>query len=293
MATDEPQTWTVLRLLEWTKDYFTRSEIDSPRIAAEVLLSHVLNCQRIELYARYNQQPDDAQRQAFRALVKRAAAGEPVAYLVGSKEFYSLAFEVNANVLIPRPETEQLVERTLAHLKALGRGGAVWDVCTGSGCIAVAVAHQAPGANVLATDLSAEALAVAERNAAAHDLADRITFARADLLDRAEAGAELAPFDVIVSNPPYVAEGDPVCPSIAHEPRMALYAGQTGMDCLAPLIESAGEHLGPDGRLIVEFGFAHADPVRDAILATGQFDEPHIYKDLQGIARVAEARRRD
>ncbi|MCD6365273.1 MAG: peptide chain release factor N(5)-glutamine methyltransferase [Planctomycetes bacterium] len=291
MAEQPSQPWTVLRLLNWTKEHFERIALEDARLSAEVLLSHVLACTRIELYARFDQQPDEQALAEFRRLVKRAGNHEPIAYLVGYKEFYSLRFRVGPDVLIPRSETEILVGEAVTHLSALSRPARMWDVCTGSGCVAVAVAVNADSATILATDISQPALATAAQNAADHDVAGRVTFERCDLLDRT-VGGQAAPFDVITANPPYVALADEVGPSVKYEPREALYAGHNGMARIRPIIQAAPRFLRPGGVLIMEFGFGQADAVHDQILATGSFDPPRIIRDLQGIERAVAAIRK-
>lgn len=281
------EAWTVLKLLGWMKEHFAARKVDSPRLSAEVLLAHVLGCQRIELYARHDKEPTEPQRATLRELVKRAADHVPVAYLVGKKEFYSLSFKVTPDVLIPRPETEGLVAEALAHLERLGRPGRVWDVCTGSGCVAVAIASQALDATVLATDISEPALAVAAENAQANDVGDRVRLARADLLALPPEGADLAPFDVVTANPPYVGTNDVVGESIKHEPHGALYAGKDGLDVIRRLIPMAPAVLADGGALILEFGLGQADAVRDLIVATGAFTEPQIRRDQAHIERIA------
>lgn len=290
MSNDAEQ-WTVMKLLDWTKAFFAESNVQSPRLAAEVLLAHTLGCQRIELYARFDQMPDDAQRTKFRELVRGAAQHQPIAYLVGYKEFYSLRMKVTPDVLVPRSETEMLVTEAVAHLRALQRDVTAWDVCTGSGCVAVAVASQVQTARVLGTDISPEAVAVAGENAAAHGAADRTEFRTADLLALPEDCAAMSPFDVITANPPYVCDGDEVAPCVHHEPAGALYAGSDGLDCLRPLISAAGEFLHPGGALILEFGLGQADAVRDMIVSTGAMAEPRILRDHQQIERCAVALR--
>ncbi|HAU36236.1 MAG TPA: peptide chain release factor N(5)-glutamine methyltransferase [Phycisphaerales bacterium] len=290
MSGDSGEPWTVLKLLNWTKDYFARREVDSPRLSAEVLLAHTLGCRRIELYTRFDHVPPDAQRDAFRELVRRAAEHEPVAYLTGEKEFYSLAFRVTPDVLVPRGETELLVSEAVAHLRAVcagGRSATFWDACTGSGCVAVAVAVNVREARALATDLSPAALDVARDNARRNGVADRVRVEQADLLDLPDSCADLSPFDAITANPPYVAEGDAVAPSVRHEPRQALYAGADGLDCLRRLIAQAPARLGAGGMLAVEFGAGQTDAVRELIVAAGTLGEPRILRDHQGIERAA------
>ena len=281
--------WTVLRLLQWTTEYFERAEVDPPRLAAEVLLASVLNCPRIQLYARFGFVPAPDVLGRYRELVRRAAGHEPVAYLVGTKEFYSLPFQVNRHVMVPRPETEILVSEAVRHLRRLGRPGRMWDVCTGSGCVAVAVAVQVRDVAVLATDVSPEALALAEANARANGVGDRVRFCRADLLDLPDGCGDWAGLDAITANPPYVAEGDEVAEEVKHEPPAAIYAGPDGLDCIRRIVPAAPRVLAPAGVLALEFGLGQADAVRDLICAAGAFGEPRIVRDQQGIERVAVA----
>ncbi len=312
--------WTVLRLLNWTREHFERRGVDSPRLAAEVLLAHVLGCQRIQLYTRFDYQPTAEQLAAFRELLKRAAEQEPIAYLVGYKEFYSLKFKVTPDVLIPRPETELLVEQAITTVRSakcgvrdrigpeaptvseghdqqrgqaptngFGASPRCWDACTGSGCVAVAIAVNVKNALVLATDISEKALAVAGENAAMHKVQDRVRIRQADLLTLPEDCRDLAPFDVITANAPYVAAGQDVAPSVKHEPAVALWAGKTGLDFISKIIEQAPPLLAAGGALILEFGQGQADAVRNLIVKSGSFSEPRILRDHQGIERAATA----
>jgi len=292
MGTAGQEPWTVLRLLNWTKEHFTRVGVDSPRLTAEVLLAHVLDCLRIELYARYAEVPAEADRSALRDLVRRAAAHEPAAYLVGYKEFYSLRLAVTPDVLVPRSETELIVTHAAAHLRRGGAGRTAWDACTGSGCVAIALARQVADVRVLATDVSPAAVALAERNAADHGLADRVRCMEADLLTRPAADGLPERFDVVTVNPPYVACGDEVSPAVRHEPAMALYAGPDGLDAIRRIVAQAPGVLAPGGALVMEFGHTQADAVRDLIARSGAFDEPKILRDHQNIERTAVAVRR-
>src|SRR5215213_3710659 len=179
-SADEP--WTVGRLLKWTVDYLAKHGAENPRLDAEVLLAHARNCRRIDLYTAFGEVANEETRTAFRELVKRRAAGMPVAYLVGHREFYSLDFEVNPDVLIPRPETESLVVALLDSVKQRATAGTtvtIADVGTGSGILAICAAKFVPTAQVTAIDISPAALAVAKRNAERHKVADRITFVEA------------------------------------------------------------------------------------------------------------------
>jgi release factor glutamine methyltransferase len=291
------ESWTVLRLLTWTTDFLKSHGSESPRLDAEVLLAHARGCERIMLYAAFDQIVDDETRAKFRELVKRRAAGEPVAYLVGTREFYSLSFKVTPAVLIPRPETEFLVVAVLDALKGSGfrvQGSEILiaDVGTGSGAIAVAVAKHEPAAKVVAIDISPAALAVAKENAQTHGVAERIEFVEGDLL----ASQPHEPrFAVIASNPPYIGEGEiaSLAPSVInHEPRHALIAGPTGTEIIERLIPQAAERLLPNGWLILEFSPIITDRVVELITADGRFEEATIIKDLAGLARVVTARRK-
>ena len=278
-----------MKLLDWTRGHFDQAGVDSPRLCAEILLAHVLGCQRIELYARFDYTPDDDQLAAYRQFVRRAAEHEPVAYLVGEKEFYSLKLVVTPDVLIPRPETELIVAEAVEFLRSLGRPGFLWDACTGSGCAAVAVAHQLPDVTVLATDISPEAVAVAAENARRHGVDGRVQTAVADLLDRPAGSNGPALFDVISANPPYVADSDPVAECVKREPPVALYAGKDGLKFIRRLIAAAPEHLAVGGAFIMEFGCGQGDAVRDLIADSEQLSEPHILEDHQQLERTAVA----
>jgi release factor glutamine methyltransferase len=289
-AQDQP--WTVLRLINWTKEYFAKAGISDARLAAEMLLAHVLKCRRIELYTRFEYLPTPDELTAYRELIARAKQHEPVAYLVGEKEFYSLRMKVTAEVLIPRPETEALVSEAVGHLRTLGRAGRVWDFCTGSGCVAVAIAWQAKDAVVLATDISPTAIEVAAQNVAAHKVGDRVRCRQADLLNLPPDCEDWRQCDVLTANPPYVGQDDEVAAEVRHEPCLALRAGPEGLDVIRPLVAGAGQFLLAGGKLVMEFGYGQADAVRDLIVATGAFAEPKILRDHQEIERVAVATRR-
>ena len=213
-----PTVWTIKALLAWTTDFLAKKGIESPRLEAQILLAHVLKCNKVDLLVRYDEQPAEADRTRFRELIHRRVAGWPVAYLVGTRDFYLLSFEVSPAVLIPRPETEMLVLEALGYLKPL-TAPTVLDLGTGSGCIGISIAHQKKDARVTAVDVSPDALAVARRNAAKHGVADRIDFLQGDLF--APLNVEKR-FDLVVSNPPYIAPDE--FPSLAadvrdHEPR--------------------------------------------------------------------------
>lgn len=285
------ESWTVARLLDWTRDYFTRSRLDSPRLCAEILLAHAMKCERIELYTRHDAVPDSEAVTAFREFVRAAAAGCPPAYLTGTKDFYSLTFHVTRDVLIPRPETEVLVERTIRLLRAAEPGPRwVLDLGTGSGCIAVSLARHLPEARICASDISEAALEVARRNAERHGVVDRIELRCGDLFEPWGDGPE---FDVIVSNPPYlaVARKDELPVHVREfEPATALFAGDDGLDLYRRLMEWAPQHLTADGHLLCEMAFDQGGAVRPLAMAA-QWRDITTYKDDLGHERVLHARR--
>ncbi len=228
MATaEQQQSWTIGRLLDWTARYLVDKGSEFPRLDAEVLLAFALDCRRIELYTRYEEIASEESRKRFRELVRQRVEGCPVAYLVGRKEFYSLQLSVSPAVLIPRPESEFVVLECLRLAKAMTQPRML-DIGTGSGNLAIAVAHQHKGAQVTAVDLSREALVVAADNAARHGVADRIRFLQGDLFTPLSPGET---FDFILSNPPYIAEEefDQLPPGVrSFEPHLALDGGDGG-----------------------------------------------------------------
>lgn len=287
---DEP--WTIGRLLMWTVDYLKKHGADSPRLDAEVLLAKARGCQRIDLYAAYGEEASDELRSSFRDLVSRRAKGMPVAYLVGHKEFYSLDFEVTPDVLIPRPETEQVVVTLLDFAKARGEGPlAVADVGTGSGILAVCAAKFLPHATVTAIDVSAAALAVARKNAERHGVADRIAFVESDLFAAVPEGEK---FDAIVSNPPYVSTAEMAeLPEDVknYEPHLALEAGENGTAVIEPLVAQAAEHLHSGGLLLIEISSMIAAAVERLVRETGSLELLPTLRDPAGHARVIQAKR--
>lgn len=290
----DAESWTVGRLLTWTTDYLKRQGSDSARLDTEVLLAHARDCTRIQLYTAYGDEVNDDQRKTFRGFVQRRAAGEPVAYIVGHREFFSLSFRVQPGVLIPRPETEHLVVELLDRIK--GRGPveasvAIADVGTGSGAIAVAVAKHAAGSRITAIDRSPQALEIARLNVQDHQLNDRIELVSSDLLS--DLSADLR-FDFVVSNPPYVSEAE--WADLARgvrdfEPREALVGGPTGVELIARLIPQAAEHLTPGGWLLLEISPMIAPAVQSFIAQDNRFELATAKKDLAGLVRVLSARR--
>jgi len=275
------------------------ADVTSHTLAAELLLMHALGRDRTWLYTNPESVLDAGALEAYFALVARRAAGEPTQYLTGKQEFWGLEFEVTPAVLIPRPETEHVIEVALERLGARGIKidmitGApspqlrVADVGTGSGCLAVALAHEMPHAEITATDISAAALDVARRNATLQGVVDRVHFIECDLL----TGILGAPFDLIVSNPPYVARSDSA--SLArevrdHEPHAALFGGPTGVEIYSRLVEQAGVLLRAGGILVLELGYNSADEVRKMFHVQRHWANVSITNDLAGIPRVLAA----
>ena len=286
-----PPAWTVKALLQWTADFLKKKGVEAPRLEAQILLAHVMACPKIELVARSDEEPAEAEKAAFKDLIRRRVDGWPVAYLVGRREFYLLPFEVTPAVLIPRPDTETLVLEALNRLKGLA-APAVLDLGTGSGCIAVSVAHQAKAARVTAVDISPDALEVARRNAAAHGIADRTTFLAGDLFAPLPAGAA---FDLIVSNPPYVTPGElaGLAPEVRdHEPRVALDGGPDGLAFYRRIAADAGRFLRPGGSVLVEVGWTQEPAVRAIFEARSELAVGPSVKDLGGRVRVVTARKK-
>ena len=255
---------------------------DEAALDAEVLARHALGWDRAQMLTRWHLPPPEAFQPAYGSLVVRRAAREPVAFIVGHREFWGLEFYVSSAVLIPRPETELIVEQALRR-SARDRSLRIVDVGTGSACVAVALGHELPSAHILAIDCSEAALAVAARNVSRHGLAGRVQLVRGNLLDTV-----VGPVDLIVSNPPYVARSDAplLQPEVVRfEPDTALFADEDGMAVLRALCETAGARLAPDGFLIVEFGAGQDSALRVMAQALGWRIE--IAPDLAGIPRVA------
>jgi release factor glutamine methyltransferase len=272
------------------RQIFGRAGIDADEAAldAEVLARHVLDWDRATLVARWRETAPESFDERFQPLITRRASREPVAYITGHREFWDLDFEVTPDVLIPRPETELIIEEALRHAREGCLPREIVDVGTGSGCIAVALAHELPFARVTGTDISIAALDVARRNAQRHGVARRIRFLNADLLD------DVTPADLIVSNPPYIPAGDAsgLQPEVRlHEPAAALFGGPgDGLELVRRLLAAAAAHLAEDGRLMIEFGFGQEAPLREAARHAG-WDVLRICHDLQAIPRVAILRR--
>jgi len=275
--------WTLSRLLTWTTDFLARHGIEDARLATEVLLSQAAGCRRIDLYARFDQELNGEALARFRAWVRQAADGEPIAYLVGEKEFFSLPFYVTRDVLIPRPETELLVERAVDHWLAHELGEASFlDLGTGSGCITVAMLTQLPKAKAVASDISTGALAVAAGNAERHGVADRVTFVEADRLTIPDDVRPEGGFAMLLSNPPYVA-ADAVAGLHTtvrdFEPRGALTDEADGLAFYRAIARDAANMLTETGVVFVEVGDEQADAVIEAVQAGGGLQHRRTWKD--------------
>lgn len=283
------QSWTVQAVLDWTSGHLASHDSLSPRLDAEILLARARDCSRLELYTQYDQELTTAQRAVMRDLVKRRTAYEPVAYLVGHREFFGFDFAVNADTLIPRPDTETLIAELLELARDLPAPPSILDIGTGSGCIAISIAAQLPSAQLTAIDISPAALAVARTNAETHAVSERIAFLCGDLFAPLDPTAR---FEFIACNPPYVttSECDQLAPDIRdHEPRIALDGGSDGLDVIRPLIATAPDHLEPGGSLLCEISPEQAGAVSQLLARQPAFESPRIVEDLSGHARVVVA----
>ncbi|MHC4325889.1 MAG: peptide chain release factor N(5)-glutamine methyltransferase, partial [Planctomycetota bacterium] len=265
-------TWTIQKLLNWITEYLTTKGVDSPRLSAELLLSHVLGLKRIELYTQFDRQIPQQQLDMLHEMVKRAGLHEPVAYLTGKTEFYSLELDITADCLIPRPETELLVQRAIEFLRTRSGTQYICDLCTGSGCIAVAIAKNVQDARVTATDISATALEVAARNVEKHRLTEQVHLLCGDLFEPVIQQLDVKQFDLIVCNPPYVSasEYDILDKNVKdYEPEKALLAGTDGLDVYNRLIDKVYDFLKPGAALMLEIGYAQGSAVRELLEQTG------------------------
>ena len=284
--------WRVVDLLDWTVGYFQQHGIPNPRLDAEVLLAHLLEKTRLQLYLHFEMPVFQEHLTPFRELIKKRIAHTPVSYLTNRKEFMSLDFYVDERVLIPRPETEQLVETILTtKTENLQR---LLELGTGSGVIATSLALQQPEWEIVATDISEPALTVAQKNAETHACTEQIKFLSGDLFEPIEAinTNGNTRFDWIVCNPPYVknTERDTLSPDVRdYEPEIALFAGDDGLVVIRRLIAEAPKHLAPGGKLIFEIGERQADSVRALIDAESTYRTYELFKDYAEKERIVLA----
>lgn len=298
LKSSDPE-WTIVKLLEWTTSYFKSHNIDSPRATAEILLAHILKIERIDLYLRYDQPLNSSELVRFKALIKRRLNREPVAYITGSKEFWSFNFAVTKDVLIPRPETECLVEAALALLSAAPNYNSkfktkrVLELGTGSGAVIIALALQQPEHCYFASDCSVDAVALARKNAGRHGFDRKICFFCGDWLTPLAPGG--IRFDMIISNPPYIETHvlGRLQPEIfEYEPMTALDGGPDGLCCLKLIIEDAHHFLKAHGSLLLEIGHDQKTKVAEIIAACGQYEDVVFRKDYSGYDRVVQMRKK-
>jgi release factor glutamine methyltransferase len=291
------EVWTIRRLLEWTTPFFAKKQVDSPRLAAELLLSHVLKLPRIKLYTDYDRIVTERDLKQFRDLVQRASTHEPIAYLTGTAHFFNLEFQVTKDVLIPRPETETLVENVLqlARNQPGLESPRILDLCTGTGCIAAAIAQHLKNATVLAGDISEAAVAVARANIERLALSARVIVEQGDLYEVLQKGVDVQPFNLIVANPPYIPTSQ--IPSLDRnvkdfEPITALDGGLDGLVVHRKILASASNHLLSGGRVFLEIAFDQGPAAREMAVPLQQFEDVRVLKDFGGRDRVLTMKKR-
>lgn len=282
----DAESWTIRRVLSWTQGHFEKKGIDAPRLTSEILLSHVLSVDRVRLYVDLDKPLKKEELSAYRALIQRRLEREPTQYLVGFKEFYGRKFHVSPHVLIPRPETELLVEAVLQRISKEAPSR-VLDLCTGSGCIAVTIAAERAQASVFATDLSKDACEIARANAEKLAVGSRVTVKEGDLFAAIPEGMK---FDVVVSNPPYIPSSEikALMPEVQKEPLLALDGGADGLDVIKRIATDARRYLKVGGTLALEISETQGPSVHRVLLAAG-WAEVRVEKDLQRNDRFAFA----
>ena len=273
---------TVLEVLKLASEHLGKHGSDSARLDAEVMLAGALGLRRLDLYLQFDRDLSEAELGVFRAQVARRAHGEPVAYVVGHKEFMALDFEVTPAVLVPNPDTEALVQLAVARAREAGRPLRVADVGTGSGCVAIATAHYAPDVEVWASDISTKALEVAARNVAKNSLEPRVHLACGDLMEPLPGS-----FDLVCANLPYLAAGARLPAEVVAQPGVALYAGEEGAGLVIRLLETAPARLNPGGRVLLEVDPAILSSALE--VADRNFAGRRVHLDLAGHERVLEA----
>jgi len=291
-ASTAGESWTILRMILWSAKYLTEKGVEAGRLDAEWLLSAALGVDRLQLYMQYDRPLSTDEREAFKPLLRRRASREPLQYIIGRTGFRQLELKTDPRVLIPRPETEVLVQEVLDWASAgPGSAGRVWDMGTGTGAVALSLAAEGTWTRVVATDVSPAALSVAADNAERHELSGLVEFREGSLFEPLE---EREQFDVIVSNPPYIADGErgALQPEIRDwEPPEALFAGEDGLDVIRQLVAGAPEHLSCGGLLALECGLGQAEGIAADLNATGAFAAVRIRPDLTGRPRVVMAER--
>ena len=284
------ESWTVLKLLQWTTDYFQRNNVPEPRTSAEVLLAHVLAEDRLFLYLNYDRPMETSELAAYRACIKRRLGGEPNQYITGLQEFWSLPLRVSPDVLIPRPETEVLVEAVLEFLDKADPNVDILDLGTGSGAIAIALARELPAARIVAADLSMAALRLAQENAKSNQVDEGIFFVRGDMFAAIPGGSQK--FKVVVTNPPYIShtEMSELPREIRDfEPHHALEGGPDGLTAIRHIIAEAPTVLSQTGALFMEIGADQAESVSALVRESQRYESYRIVKDYSGLDRVLVA----
>jgi release factor glutamine methyltransferase len=280
--------WTVGRVVKWAADDFRIRGIESPRLEAELLLAHALGTDRMRVVVEGERLLAEGELARYRELIQRRRKGEPVAYIRGQKEFYGRVFQVDARVLVPRPDTEILVETALGRTARFSWGARYCDLCTGSGCVAISVARERPTCSVFAIDLSGDALCVARDNAVRLGATFQVAWLQGDLFEPLDRHADLE-LELITANPPYIPEGElsslPI-DIVGFEPSLALSGGADGLDVIRRIVGGALRRLRPGGVLALEMGTGQAERVRDLFAEAG-FVDVRVNKDYGGHDRVA------
>ena len=281
-APEMPETLPLLEVLRGAESYLATRGVDHPRLNAEHLLAHALGLKRMELYLQFDRPLGESERAPLRELVKRRGAREPLQHILGTAEFHGRTFSCDRRALVPRPETEQLVEIAL-ELARRTAAPVILDVGTGSGVIALTLALELPSAEIHATDISDEALALATENASRHSIPQRVAFSKADLLPQS-----VSPFTLIIANLPYIPSPEipTLQPEVGHDPHSALDGGADGLDAIRRLVVDAPGRLSPASALVLEIGVGQADAVK-ALLEASKFRDISVKPDYQGIPRFA------
>jgi len=288
----DPQ-WTILKILQWTTAYFKSHAVDSPRLTAEILLAHVMDIDRIDLYLSFDQPLTRSELAAFKGFIKRRLSREPVAYITGTREFWGIDFTVTPDVLIPRPETEFLVEESLKLIPADVSSGRfrLIDVGTGSGAVVVSLAVNRPGHLYFASDISKQAIRVASQNASCNDVGQDIFFFAGELF--AALNPDDIKFDLIVSNPPYIPSNDiaALAQEVGkHEPKSALDGGMKGLDVIVKIVKNAPLYMKKNGMLMLEIGFDQKEHMEQIVVDDGRYFNLNFIKDYSGHDRVVQMR---
>jgi release factor glutamine methyltransferase len=280
------ERWTVLKVITWTTEHFQKKGMDNPRLEAEVLLAHLLGIDRMGLYLNYDTPLKEGERAVYREMIQRRTAGEPVAYIIGHKEFWSMKFSVSPECLIPRPETEHLVEEAVRIGKGLQPPLQVLEIGHGCGAVAIALASELEEAQIVATDISPDARSLAQENVEAHGMMGRIQLILEDLFPSGEG-----PFDLICSNPPYIPTGEilQLAPEVRdYEPLTALDGGEEGLRFLREIAEGAPDFLTEGGWLLLEMGKGQDPQVAEMLQERG-FTHIDLIPDYAGVKRVIKA----